>query len=247
MKFFKRGEQKQKHKQKVKRSYLSSDKLELKRQLATQRPTFSYKAADDGRLPCMSSVKSQVRQVYDQGAEGSCTANAYCAAYCMLCPDKTFNPSRQYVYWKERFIENHDNPDNIHDSGANVADGITYVSQHGVCSEISWPYDVSKVDVEPPASCDTEAESHRLGTLNSITIGDNNSIKKSIMYGIPVMIAMAVYQSFDSSFTAQTGIVKMPNPIKYGDPKDAQDAYLGGHELLIVGYQDFPGYFTILN
>lgn len=220
----------------------------LKRKQATSSKRVKCAKLDNVTLPCMGSVKTQVQEVYDQGSESSCTANAYCNAYRILETDKSFNPSRQYVYWKERLIEDNDQPDKIQDSGANVEDGITYVSKNGVCSETSWPYDSTKTDIAPPDNCDTEAAQHKLGVLQSIDVGNPDDIKASILKGIPVLIAIGIYKSFESFWSSHTGIVKLPTPKNYEDPNDPVDPYQGGHEILIVGYHDvFGGYFTVLN
>ncbi len=224
--------------------YMTHEKLLAKRLLATQR---RYLTPTTGTLPCSGSVKSQVQEVYDQNSEGSCTANAYCAAYRILNPDKTFIPSRQYFYWKERLIEDGNNPTNVTDSGANVEDGVSYVTDHGICSETSWPYNTSTVDTEPPATCDVEAENHKLGKLYALALGNLDLIKQCIIRGVPVLIAFAVYSSFESTFTSKTGIVTTPHPITIGDAHDPSDPCLGGHETLIVGYTDATGYFTVLN
>jgi C1A family cysteine protease len=165
----------------------------------------------------------------------------------MFEADKTFQPSRQYVYWKERMQEDGQDPSKITDSGANVQDGVRYVAANGVCSEASWPYDTKTVDVAPPASCDVEAAAHKLGSLNNIAVGDLDTIKRSLLLGVPVMIAIGVYKSFNWALTGKFGIIKMPNPVNVGDKNDPVDPFSGGHEMLIVGYHDFPGYFTVLN
>jgi C1A family cysteine protease len=45
------------------------------------------------------SLRELVTEVYDQGELGSCTANAFCAAYKILCKDKSFEPSRLFFYF----------------------------------------------------------------------------------------------------------------------------------------------------
>lgn len=215
----------------AKHVYMSMDKLKH-RQLCTSQ--YRLARAINYPMPCSASLKSKIGQVYDQGAEGSCTANAYCNAYYVLEKDKTFIPSRQYVYYKERQVEN-----NITDNGADVKDGINWVAQNGVCSEASWPYDTTTVNTAPPESCNVEAAKHKLGTLNAIDVGDLFTLRTCILTGIPVMIAIAVYQSFESKWANATGIISIPNT--------TTETCLGGHEVLITGYNDIFGYFTFVN
>lgn len=226
------------------RNYLSIEKLQKKRDIATKRKIINTTTIT---LPPYGSLKDKVQEVYDQGNEGSCTANAFCGAYRILECDKSFNPSRQYVYWNERMIENGFNPMKITDSGADVQDAVVWVSKYGVCSETSWPYDITKVDVEPPIACYIEAANHKLGELSTIVVGDNDSIKQSLLNGVPVLLAIGVYQSFESTETAKTGNVALPKCQNYGDQNDPIDPFLGGHEILIVGYYDKTSTFTVLN
>jgi hypothetical protein len=225
--------------------YLSISSLKKHQAFSQKRALFSL--STPAKLPAAGSVKNKVTEVYDQGDEGSCTANAFCGAYRILESDKTFNPSRQYVYWKERLVENGGNAAAITDSGADVEDAVRYVAQYGVCSEASWPYNTATVDTPPPASCDVEAAKHTLGALSTIQVGDLTSIKTAICAGQPVMIAIGVYQSFESAATARTGVVKIPHPQQFEDPNDPVDPFLGGHEILIVGYTDSSKLFTVLN
>jgi hypothetical protein len=228
------------------RKYLPIAKLQKKQNFALKRNLYAAPRSIVP-LPISGSVKNKVQEVYDQGSEGSCTANAFCAAYRITESDKSFNPSRQYVYWKERLIESGNNPSYITDSGADVEDAVHWVSQNGVCSEASWPYNPANVDVAPPASCDVEAAAHKLGSLTAIQVGNNDAIKHSIINGIPVLLAIGVYQSFESDVTAKTGIVSIPKCQNFEDSSDPVDQFMGGHEVLIVGYYDKPACFTVLN
>lgn len=227
----------------LKRLYLDLETLFKKLELNKSRDNYS----NNNNLPATASVKDLVQEVYDQGQEGSCTANAFCAAYRMLEPDKEFNPSRQYVYYKERWLEDQKNKAAVTDSGADVKDAVSWVCQNGICSDNLWPYNPQEVNVDPPENCDLEAEKHKLGGSQSINLGDLNSIKGCLNDGSPVLIAIGVYSSFESEYTATTGVVPLPNPINYNDPNDPNDSFVGGHEMLIVGYDDNINSFTVLN
>jgi C1A family cysteine protease len=221
--------------------YLSHEKLQARQLYVSKYPIVK---ADNPVLPCCASLKSAVQEVYNQGAEGSCTANAYCAAYRILETDKSFLPSRAYVYWHERLQEDGNDPTKVTDSGANVADGINWVTENGVCSETLWPYGV-QMNIPPPLVCEENAKGHKLGKLNQIKVGDNQTIKQCLATGIPVMIAIALYKSFEQSFMSRFGVIPMPAFIQ--NPNDTTDTYSGGHEVMLTGYHDFPGYFTFLN
>src|SRR5690242_19058982 len=89
--------------------------------------------------PPASSMRKNVTEIYDQGQIGSCTANAFCAAFRLVEKDKSFHPSRLWVYFYERLMEDPQHKvSNLADTGADVIDGEEYVRVHGVCSESLW-------------------------------------------------------------------------------------------------------------
>src|SRR5205085_1244463 len=102
--------------------------------------------------------------IYNQGKLGSCTANAICAAYYFdelnnngTIIDQTFEPSRLYLYYQERKLEN----DVEDDNGAIIADGLKVLNEIGVCSEENWPYDITKFTESPTKECDEEAQKNK--------------------------------------------------------------------------------------
>ncbi len=185
-------------------------------------------------LPTKYSLRKYVHEVYDQGAIGSCTANAFCAAYRILEKDKSFIPSRLWVYYYERLAEEpHHDKNKLDDTGADVIDGEKYVQKHGVCSEGLWPYDITKYNCEPPAHCADDAMKHRIKSFAQISY---KSIKRFIATGTPVLVAVGIYESFDDQVH---GRVKLPNV--------AEERLLGGHEMCIVGYDDTTKTFEVQN
>jgi C1A family cysteine protease len=197
--------------------------------------------------PCMVksfSLRKKWPAVYDQGLIGSCTANAFCADYKFLQKDKTFEPSRMYVYYKERSIEC---PEGgyITDSGASVSDARMWAHQHGVCSESAWPYLEDKVNESPPPECDEEAKNHRIGDSFNISTDALNTTKSCIVSGKPVLYAFGVYASFMT--IDSKGIAPIPNPINYEDYNDPQDPFYGGHEVCIVGFDDSKKHLEVVN
>jgi hypothetical protein len=197
-------------------------------------------------LPEWGSVKKYCTQPYDQGDEGSCTANAFCMAYKILCrglknSDVNFEPSRAYLHFKERLEELSPNAD--------VVDGEHYVQLYGICSEESWPYVLENMNSVPPSLCDEEALEHKIKGYKQIPINSHlvANIEAMISSGVPVLITTNVYASFESDSTALSGVVRMPNPIHWNDSDDPCDAYMGGHEMCLVGYSHDKQLFTVIN
>src|ERR1019366_4769920 len=102
-------------------------------------------------LPPSMDLSPQCPPVYDQGQLGSCTANAISAAIqfeqMKQALADVFNPSRLFIYYNERTIEN----PVASDSGAQIRDGIKSVVAQGVCPETSWPYVIAQFAAQPSA------------------------------------------------------------------------------------------------
>jgi C1A family cysteine protease len=193
--------------------------------------------------PVQFDLKAKCPFIYDQGDIGSCTANAICMALVMLEKDKAFLPSRLYLYYKERLMELQAG-DKISDSGADAADGLSVLVSTGVCPEASWPYITTNCDVPPPLSCDVDALQHKVHEIGTVAADDVtgtaliDAICHSIQLGIPVLIGIDVYDSFDTDESAKTGNVPLPLPTEQNQ---------GGHEILIVGYDDKRQRFILVN
>lgn len=181
-------------------------------------------------------LTSQCPPVYDQGQLGSCTANSIGAAFEFeLLKQKLtdFMPSRLFIYYNERAIENTINSD----SGAQIRDGIKSIATQGVCPETSWPYNPSEFAVKPYQSCYTEALKNTATSYHRVA-RNLNQMKACLTDGYPFVIGFTVYSSFESQKVAQTGVLNMP----------AEDeTVIGGHAVLIVGYDDSSSRFIVRN
>jgi C1A family cysteine protease len=165
--------------------------------------------------------------VYDQGSLGSCTANALAAAFSYEQRQKhlqDFMPSRLFIYYNERKIEN-----NIpYDTGASISDGIKTLSQDGVCPEDICPYDIAKFAVKPSKLAYMMALSHQV--LISKRVPETvNGFKTMINMELPVVFGFTVYESFESEEVAKSGLMPLPKHT---------ERMLGGHAVLCVGYDD---------
>jgi Papain family cysteine protease len=217
---------------------------------AARRPHVSSGAATVASTAVVASataggvdLRSKFGVPYDQLQIGSCTANAICGAYRLLEADKSFDPSRMYVYDEERLTASPGQP--LTDSGSDAAIGLTWILNHGVCPESVWPYDQTKVNVVPPASCTTAAAAHKLGGIFDLTAGASTrnqviqNMQTALGEGLPVLIAVAVYQSFMTQSVANTGIIPIP---------DKNNEQLeGGHEMCVVGFQPDQQRFIVAN
>jgi C1A family cysteine protease len=186
-------------------------------------------------LPTSVDLRPQCSAVEDQGALGSCTANALVGGLesLELKGNMHYNDfSRLFIYYNERVMEKTVNSD----SGASLRDGIKTLAKQGVCSEKKWPYKISKFTKKPPVSCYNEALKHRIKSYQRLnTVAE---MKACLADGFPFVFGFAVYESFESQDVAKSGTVPMPKPDEHS---------LGGHAVLAVGYQEMEKRFIVRN
>jgi C1A family cysteine protease len=198
---------------------------------------FLAEPEDIRNLPPMVDLRGYCPSVYDQGQLGSCTANAIGAAHEFAQFKQklpyVFVPSRLFIYYNERAIEN----TIASDAGANIRDGIKTINTLGVCPEILWKYDISKFSQRPPSSAYQKALSHKSLSYKLVT-QSLNQMKGCLASGFPFVMGFVVYEGMESDEVAQTGIVPMPL---------VGEQPLGGHAVLAVGYNDAVKRFIIRN
>lgn len=188
-------------------------------------------------FPSSVDLRGQFPAVYDQGQLGSCTANALAGAieYQLAREklDSVFTPSRLFIYYYER-AERGTIP---FDSGASIREGVQAISTQGYPPESVWPYDPSQFAVTPDAQAQAAATGHKL--FQAFCLQQNlDHIRSSLADQEPVVFGMTVFESFESPAVAASGDVPLPTPA---------EATIGGHAMLIVGYDDASSSFWVRN
>jgi C1A family cysteine protease len=187
-------------------------------------------------LPPSIDLRAKCPAVYDQGALGSCTANAIGGAIefdrlKQKMPD--FVPSRLFIYYNERVIEG-----TVHsDSGAQLRDGIKSVASQGVCPEPEWPYVIENFTTKPPAKAYKDAVLDRAVSYQSL-VQDLNQMKGCLASGYPFIFGFTVYESFESEAVRRSGHAPMPG---------WTERPIGGHAVMAVGYDDASQWFMVRN
>jgi C1A family cysteine protease len=189
------------------------------------------------KLPPKVDLSGDCPGVYDQGQLGSCTANAIGAALefdQMKQKQVTpFTPSRLFIYYNERKIEGTVDSD----SGAEIRDGVKSVNKLGAPPEDGWPYDIDKFRETPPKPAFSEAKKHQAIRYARLT-QTLSQLKGCLAAGFPFVFGFVVYEGFESPDVAKSGEVEMPR---------ADEAQLGGHAVLAVGYDEDAQRFLIRN
>lgn len=187
--------------------------------------------------------------IYDQGAIGSCTANALAGAVQFdrlknkEGPD--FIPSRLFIYYNERKIEGHVGSD----SGAQIRDGIKTLQKLGVCPEPEWPYDDtpaqydggpfpsgSKPATAPSSGCYKDARTHIITIYQRLT-PTLSQLQGCLASGYPFVFGFTVFSGW-YSMSPRPSDIPLPS---------ANETVVGEHAVMCVGYDDATGRFKIRN
>jgi len=177
-------------------------------------------------LPTKVDLSSYGPAIEDQGALGSCTAQALTSAMeFLLNKDKKnfYHLSRLFLYYNERVIEGSVN----YDAGAMIRDGIKTMAKDGVCTEAIWPYVIGKFKTKPTAYAYSDAKNHQILTYARLTT--LLDFRDCLAKGFPVVFGFSVYESFESPQVEKTGVVPIPK---------RRERLLGGHAVMAVGYND---------
>ena len=188
-------------------------------------------------LPPRADLRPGCPPVYAQGDLGSCTAQAIAAALefgqSKQGQRDRFTPSRLFIYYNERVIENTIDED----SGAMLRDGIKSVSKQGAPHETLWPYRIPKFRTKPSAAAYRDAGKHQ-ALLYQRVPRTLDQFRGCLAAGYPFVFGFSAYESFESPSVAKTGNMPMPHPT---------EELIGGHAVLAVGYDDGRNRFLARN
>ena len=187
------------------------------------------------KLPSAVDLRRDCSTIEDQGALGSCTAQALAGHLEFLDnhPDHHYvDLSRLFIYYNERLLRGMVKSD----SGAAIRDGIKTLAKTGVCAEKNWPYVIGRFADKPPAGCYSQALKHRIVSYHRLETIEEMLI--CLADGYPFVFGFTVYESFESPKAARTGVIPMPGK---------SERVLGGHAVMAVGFNQKVKRFFVRN
>jgi C1A family cysteine protease len=205
-------------------------------------PVPSASASVPPPLPKHVDLRGEMPAVLDQSSLGSCALNA--ASNCLrhlLRRERLreFQPSRLYLYWNTRV--NVESSPAGEDTGVCIRDVCKAVRAYHACDETVWPYDVAKFSVAPPLTAYRSAALHC--ALSYAYVPQTlDAMRRTLAGGLPIMVGLQLYDSFESQAVALTGVVPMP-ALRGAQPEQC----LGGHAVLVCGYDDATETFLVMN
>jgi len=198
--------------------------------------TRDYRYALTARVsPSLVDLRPYCSPVENQGSLGSCTGQAIAGAIELLNKrnNKPTDVSRLFIYYYERMMIGTVN----YDSGAFIRDGIRATNKYGTSLERYWPYTISKFRQEPVLEAKNDALRRKVTRYERVENFDG--CIDALSNGYPVIMGFNVYSSFMSNNVARTGIMPFPNT--------KRESLLGGHAVLLVGYDKSKKVFIARN
>lgn len=214
-------------------------------------------------LPPSADLRAQCSPVANQGGIGACTGFAIASGLDEFLAKKagratTLSPA--FVYYQERKLQG--NADMTEDTGATIETGMKVLEAFGTCPEADMPFlplaqhkDPGKIKkflgTAPTASAVQDALQFKIegfrsfitsdpGKLTPVKVQTMSAIRRSLANGMPVVAGMIVFQSMMSDEVKRTGNVPLPD-VQNGDKP------VGGHAVMIVGYDQARAHFIVRN
>lgn len=219
-----------------------SDKFDPRDRKYIRHLTHKLGVAPQPPVPPQVDLRPFCSPVENQLDTSSCTGHAIIGAVEIdenfirqASPGMPFvNYSRLFVYYNERLMEG----DVGEDGGASIRDGIKSLQTYGVCEESYWPFSESNVLLKPSMEAYQAALKHNSVTYESVPQSLDAILHCLAFTNRPIVIGIDIFESFESDAVAATGVVLMPGPY---------EKCLGGHAVLIVGYDMASQTFIVRN
>ena len=122
-------------------------------------------------------------------------------------------------------------------AGSSIAEEFYVLTNHGDCPYTAYTKDDLTQGHAPTAADDVSAYPFRLTGSGVVDYGTRDSVKQILASRQPIAISFAVYLSFEQ--TGRNGIVPAVDT--------ANEPFMGAHAVLVVGYNDTPGYWIVRN
>jgi C1A family cysteine protease len=175
-------------------------------------------------LPTKTDLRFGMPPVWDQGTLG-CSAAYACSAAFAYASKNAMKPSQLFLYYNERLMSG----DVGKDQCGSLWDTVRAMRLFGMCPYGEWPSDMPFTE-KPEHSCYVRARNHELISVSKVA-PSIQSIRGALVLDYPVVIAINIYESFDTTSVANSGMVPVPDTDK--------EKLMGTHAVCLVGYTQY--------
>lgn len=188
-------------------------------------------------------MRHLVYEIEDQGDIGSCVANGICSQCELIGKQNGVKDdlSRMFLYSATKAYSGR-----LGQEGLYLRNAYKVARRYGMPLESSYPYDLGLDNIDPPSDI-YEAASHRKVDKFEVVVSPRNkdydlavhNIKSALEEGIVVGIGMPITKSlfdFQGPFSQHEYDLEGPDVPN-----------IGGHFMVIVGYDDMGNYFIVQN
>lgn len=198
--------------------------------------------ASRATMPPSVNLIDKMPAVRNQRSRGTCVAHACAGVREYLEGNTKSNLSEQFLYWacKDR--------DKWPGEGTWINIAMDVLKDTGVCVEMIWPYNPDKIagnegQGPPPENAAADAAEHRIKGSEKLQPRWVDTLKEQLANGMPVAFSVPVYRYWLTEPAKLDGNIRVPL---------SSDPGIGGHAMIMVGYQDdvaVPGggYFMVRN
>jgi hypothetical protein len=186
-----------------------------------------------GDLPSFKDLSADLPPVGNQGKQSSCVG--WAAAYALKSFQEKIE-TKATLLFSPSFIYNQIN--NGQDGGARFIDALNLLSQLGAAKYEDMPYNEFDFRTQPSQEVKERAKPFRIDYWRQVNVMDIKEVKAQVNAGYPVVIGTAVDQGFQNA--KRTGFTEYVW-------KASQGNGLGGHAMLVVGFDDSKNAFKVMN
>lgn len=199
-------------------------------------------AARAARPPGVNLI-ARMPAIRNQRSRGTCVAHVGVGLREFFEDNSTSaNLSEQFLYWacKDR--------DKWPGEGTWIHIAMAVLEDTGVCLERVWPYNTQKIagnegQGPPPEGASADAAAYKVSSNVKLQPRWVDAIKDQLADGLPVGFSVPVYRYWQLEPARTDGNLRMPL---------SSDPGIGGHAMIMVGYQDDAavpggGYFIVRN
>lgn len=198
-----------------------------------------------GALPTQVDLRPRMSPIANQGIFGACTGFSIVKGlreYLLMREGRPFTPLSAGFLW---YMERKDLGWPNEDKGAPISLGMKILDTIGTDSDADFPYPSLQEQIhflkehqnDPSAvmpwvsrrpSPQQVAEAKKFRVYGIQQVNSLHGIRKHLASGLPVIIGIPIYESFDT--IGPDGLAPVPHPDK--------EKLQGGHAITLVGYDN---------